>query len=57
MVVHRTPEQEEELAKLAGRNGEELTQAVIGYYLDHAVCRSFVSHEEVGARIEPLFRT
>jgi len=57
MVVHRTPEQEEELAKLAGRNGEELAQAVIGYYLDHAVCRSFVSHEEVGARIEPLFRT
>jgi len=38
MVVHLTPEQEEELSKLAGRTGrnaEELAQAVIGYYLDH----------------------
>jgi hypothetical protein len=35
MVVHLSPEQEEELSKLAGRNTEELAQAVIGYYLDH----------------------
>jgi len=38
MVVHLTPEQEEELSKLAGRTGrnaEELAQAVIGYYLGH----------------------
>jgi predicted DNA-binding protein len=38
MVVHLSPEQEEELSKLAGRTGrnaEELAQAVIGYYLDH----------------------
>ena len=72
MVVHLSPEQEEELSKLAGRTGrsaEELAQAVIGYYLDHearfveAVKRGldsrdrgdFVSHEEVGARIERLF--
>jgi predicted transcriptional regulator len=70
MVVDLTPEQAEELAKLAGRNAKELAQAVIGYYLDHqarfveAVKRGldsldrgdFVSHEEVGARIERLFR-
>jgi predicted transcriptional regulator len=70
MVVDLTPEQAEELAKLAGRNAKELAQAVIGYYLDHqarfveAVKRGldsldrgdFVSHEEVGARIERLFQ-
>jgi predicted transcriptional regulator len=70
MAVHLTPEQEEELSKLAGRNAEELAQAVIGYYLDHearfveTVRRGldtldrgdFVSHEEVGARTERLFR-
>jgi predicted transcriptional regulator len=73
MAVHLTPEQEEELSKLAGRTGrnaEELAQAVIGYYLDHearfveTVRRGldtldrgdFVSHEEVGARTERLFR-
>jgi predicted transcriptional regulator len=62
MVVHLSPEQEQELSKLAGRNAEELAQAVIGYYLDHqarfveAVKRGlgsldrgdFVSHAEVG---------
>ena len=66
MVVHLSPEQEQELSKLAGRNGEELAQAVIRYYLDHearfveAVKRglgsldrgNLVSHAEVGARIE-----
>lgn len=71
MVVHLTPEQEQELSKLAGSvPGEELAQAVIGYYLDHearfvdAVKRGsgspdrgdFVSREEAGARIERLFR-
>jgi hypothetical protein len=38
MVVCLTPGQEEEHSKLAGRagrNAEELAQAVIGYYLDH----------------------
>jgi predicted transcriptional regulator len=74
MVVHLTPEQEEELSKLAwrtGSNAEELAQAVIGYCFGHAARFSeavkrgldsldrgdFVSHEEVGARIEPLFRS
>jgi predicted transcriptional regulator len=70
MVVHLSPEQEEELSKLAGRNAEELAQAVIGYYSRPrgTVCRSvkrgldsldrgdFVSHEDVGARVERLFR-
>ena len=38
MVVRPPTGQEEELSKLAGRagrNAEELAQAVIGYYLDH----------------------
>ena len=58
------------LAGRTGRNAEELAQAVIGYYLDHearfveAVQRGldslergeYVTHEEVGARIDRLFR-
>ena len=58
-----------ELATRKGRNANELAQEVIGFYLEHearfieAVKRGlesldrgeYVSHEEVGARIDRLF--
>ena len=57
------------LATRKGRNANELAQEVIGFYLEHearfivAVKRGlesldrgeYVSHEEVGARIDRLF--
>jgi predicted transcriptional regulator len=57
------------LATPKGRNANELAQEVIGFYLEHearfivAVKRGlesldrgeYVSHEEVGARIDRLF--
>lgn len=59
------------LAERSGRNAEELAKEVIRYYLDHetrlieAVKRGsnsldrgeYVAHDEVGARIEHLFRS
>ena len=58
-----------ELATRKGRNANELAQEVIGFYLEHearfmeAVKRGlesldrgeYVSHEDVGARIDRLF--
>jgi predicted transcriptional regulator len=59
----------DKLATRKGRNANELAQEVIGFYLEHearfieAVKRGlesldrgeYVSHEEVGARINRLF--
>jgi predicted transcriptional regulator len=57
------------LATRKGRNANELAQEVIGFYLEHEVRfieavklglesldrGEYVSHEEVGARIDRLF--
>jgi len=67
MEVHLTPEQQQELARLAtdrGRDAETLAQEAITGYLEEearfiAVVKrgDYLTHEQMGKRLERLFQS